>query len=305
LAARLILSEEVSRALGEGRPVVALESAVLTHGLPRPRNLEALARMTGALREQGVVPAAVALIDGVVRVGLTEREVEALSGREGAVKVGLAELAVAAAKGLTGGTTVASTLWAARRAGVAVFATGGIGGVHRGAEYSFDVSGDLSALARFGGCVVCSGAKVILDLPKTFELLEALGVCVLGYRTERLPAFTCVDAGLRARHWVESPEAAAEVLRARDELGLAESVVIANPPPLEHALSFRQFEELEEALGEATASAEVSGQMVTPLLLQVLARGTKGASVDANLALLESNAALAGEIAACLAAPAR
>lgn len=295
------LSAEVSEALLEGLPIVALETAVLTHGLPRPANLEAYRAIEEAVRTEGAVPAAVALINGTVRVGLSAEDVELLGTQELVEKVGLSDLPSLAAQRASGGSTVAVTLWAASRANIRVFATGGIGGVHRGAEATFDVSGDLTALARFGGCVVCSGAKVILDLPKTAELMECLGVCVLGYRTDELPAFTCRHSGLRVRHRVNTPEEVASVVRSRDLLGLPQAVVVANPPPPERALP---RELLEKALGsavEAAAREGVGGKDLTPYLLEAVSRATGGASVAANRALLMENATLGARISRALA----
>lgn len=293
---RFSLSEDVRAARSAALPVVALETAVLTHGLPRPLNLEAFRSMEAAVRAEGAVPAAVCLLAGEVRVGMSPYEAVELANDTASVKVGLADLPAAAAAGVSGGTTVAATLWAARRAGIDVFATGGIGGVHRGAETSFDVSGDLSALARFGGCVVCSGAKAVLDLPKTFELLETLGVCVVTYGADEIPAFTCRSSGLAARHRVDTPEAAAAVLRARDGLGLAPAVLIAQPPPEEVAVPREAVEgALRQVLEESPA-----GQGLTPFLLHAVAERTAGATIAANTALLVENARLAARIARCL-----
>lgn len=297
----LMISPAVREALRGGRPVVALETAVLTHGLPRPDNLEAYREVEAAVRDGGAVPAPVGVVGGVLRVGLTEEETARLGETRLAVKAGVADLPALAARGADAGTTVAATLWACRRAGIPVFCTGGIGGVHRGAEATFDVSGDLGALARFGGCVVCSGAKVILDLSKTLQLLDTLGVCVVGYRTSELPAFVCVGSGLPLRHRVETPEEAAAVIACRDRLGLPQAVLLTNPPPIEVAVP---REELERALGSALADTERRGPVgpeVTPALLAALAASSGGATVGANRALLRANAALAAQVAAALA----
>ncbi len=289
------VAEEVRRALSGGAAVVALETAVLTHGLPRPANTETYQEMLAAVRAEGAVPAPVAVWKGRVRAGLGDEEVQALGRARDVPKAGLADLPALAARGGHGGTTVAATLWAARRAGIPVFATGGIGGVHRGWADTLDVSGDLAALGRYGGCVVCSGAKAVLDLPCTLEALETLGVTVLGYRTGAFPAFVCADSGLGLRHRVETPEEAAAVVRARDALGLPQGVVVANPPPAGHALSRERLEAALAGLGSGR------GPEVTPRLLRALAEATGGASVAANRALLVANARLAARIARCLA----
>lgn len=292
---------EVEAAVARGRAVVALETAVLTHGLPRPINLEVYREMEEAVRRQGAVPAAVGVARGRVCVGLGEEDTRELSEAVHAEKAGLADLPVACAQGAWAGTTVAATLWAAQCAGVSVFATGGIGGVHRGAEVTFDVSGDLVALARFGGCVVCSGAKAVLDLPKTFEVLEALGVTVLAFGSDELPAFTCRGSGLAAAARVDSPGEVAAVLRARNALGLASAVLVAHPPPEPWALGRAELDRaLAPALEEA-ASRGLVGKALTPFLLDALARGTRGATVEANRHLLVANARLAAEISLCLA----
>ncbi len=215
-------------------------------------------------------------------------------------KAGLADLPALAAAGADAGTTVAATLWAALRAGIPVFATGGIGGVHRGAETSFDVSGDLAALARFPGCVVCSGAKAVLDLPRTAELLETLGVCVVGFGVDRLPAFLARDSGIALRHRVDDVGEVAAVLRARDSLGLEAAVLLVNPPPADAALAAEPLEGAVRAALEAVAAEGAAGPAVTPRLLAELGRRTGGDSIAANRALLVANARLAGRLAVAL-----
>jgi pseudouridine-5'-phosphate glycosidase len=296
---RFVVSPEVQAALSSGAAVVALETAVLTHGLPRPLNLEAFRRTEEAVRSRGALPAPVGLLDGSVRVGIGPEEARRLAVDKPLAKVGLAELPAAVSRGLSGGTTVAATLWACRRTGIELFATGGIGGVHRGVEKTFDVSGDLAALASFGGCVVFSGAKAILDLPKTFELLETLGVCVLGYGTDELPAFTWPNSGIACRHRADSPAEVAAIIRARDALELTPAVVVAQPPPEEVALP---REELEAIMAELSGREAPSGQDLTPFLLRAVAERTAGASLAANIGLLEANARLAAEIATALRA---
>ncbi len=289
------VTDEVRQALSRGAAVVALETAVLTHGLPRPANAQTYQEMLSAVRAVGAVPAPVAVWEGALRVGLGDEEIQDLGRARDVAKAGLADLPALAARRGRGGTTVAATLWGARRAGIAVFATGGIGGVHRGWAGTLDVSGDLAALARYGGCVVCSGAKAVLDLPCTLEALETLGVTVVGYRTGRFPAFVCADSGLALRHRVETPDEAAAVVRARDALGLAQAVVVANPPPAGSAVP---RERVEAALAGVVSGR---GPEATPRLLRALAEATGGASVAANRALLVDNARLAARIARCLA----
>jgi len=295
------LSDEVERARAGGTPIVVLESSVIAQGLPHPVNLEAARVSEEAVRQSGAVPAVVAVIDGVVRCGLSADDVRRLaSGTERLWKVGVGELASAVLQRATGGTTVSATCAVAAACGLPVFATGGIGGVHRGD--GGDVSADLAALARYPGMVVCAGAKSVLDLPRTLEALEALGVPVLGYGTSEFPAFYADRSGLRLEHRADTPELAAEVLHAqRDRLGLAQAIVLAVPPPIEVALN---RDELDRALvaAEAEASREgVSGKAVTPFLLTRLVEATGGRTLRANVALLSMNARVAAEVAVAYA----
>lgn len=295
------LSEEVEKARSAGEPIVVLESSVIAQGLPHPVNLEAARVCEEAVRQAGAVPAVVAVIDGVVRCGLSADEVRRLaSGTERRWKVGVGELASAVLQKATGGTTVSATCAVAAACGLPVFATGGIGGVHRGE--GGDVSADLAALARYPGMVVCAGAKSVLDLPRTLEALEALGVPVLGYGTSEFPAFYADRSGLRLEHRADTPELAAEALRAQRALGLPQAVVLAVPPPIEVALD---RDEVDRALVAAEAEAKrqgVSGKAVTPFLLARLVEATGGRSLRANVALLSMNARVAGEVAVAYAA---
>lgn len=296
-------SEEVAAAVRAGRPVVALESTIFsTLGLPAPHNAEALSRCTAALRRAGVTPALVAVLDGVWRVGLEPGEEQrVLAGRS---KVAERDLAVAAARRWpVGVTTVSATVALAERAGIAVFATGGIGGVHRGAERSGDVSADLDALARHPVITVCAGAKAFLDLPRTLEYLETAGVPVLGWRHDDFPAFYLRSSGLRVPHRVETADEVAAVLayRARPDTG----VLLTVPIPEHHELDAGELDaSMEAALGAAN-TAGVSGAAVTPYVLARLEAETDGASVPANLALAEHNAAVAAEVATAVAAARR
>ena len=294
------LSDEVERARADGTPIVVLESSVIAQGLPHPVNLEAARVSEEAVRQSGAVPAVVAVIDGVVRCGLSADEVRRLaSGSERWWKVGVGEMASAVLQRATGGTTVSATCAVAAACGLPVFATGGIGGVHRGD--GGDVSADLAALARYPGMVVCAGAKSVLDLPRTLEALEALGVPVLGYRTSELPAFYADRSGLPLEHRADTPELAAEALQAQRALGLPQAIVLAVPPPIEVAL---KRDELDRALVAAEAEARregVSGKAVTPFLLGRLVEATGGRTLRANVALLSMNARVAGEVAVAYA----
>jgi pseudouridine-5'-phosphate glycosidase len=295
----------ILEAVDQNHPVVALETAVLTHGFGPEIALTVYMEMISAVERSGAAAAPIGVLDGELVVGLDAGELARLSekARKGDVeKAGVADLPAVCAGKASAGTTVAATLWAATRAGIGVFATGGIGGVHLGAERTFDISGDLTALGNFGGCVVCSGAKAICDLPKTLEMLETLGVTVAGYGTSEFPAFTCRVSGLGLRRRVDTPEAAAAIVLARNRLGLRQAVLLANPPPEEAALP---PEALAAAVERATAEAaekRISGPNVTPYLLSEMERLTAGDSVKANRALLASNASLAAHIAVALAA---
>jgi pseudouridylate synthase len=291
----LKLSEEVETAVHERRAVVALESTVIAHGLPRPVNLETARRLEQVVREAGAVPATVAVLGGRLRVGLSDAELERLAFGEGVLKVSRRDLSVAVARCLDGATTVAGTLWIASRAGLKVFATGGIGGVHRGALP--DVSADLPELARTPMTVVCSGAKSVLDLPATREWLETHGVSLVGYQTDELPAFYTRRSGLRTDARADTPAEVASIARARDALGLEGALVVAVPVPAEFEVDAGVMEEsLREALTEAERQG-VGGRELTPFLLTHMSRSSEGATLRANVALLETNARVAAEIA--------
>ena len=294
------LSSEVAEARARGAPVVVLESSVIAHGLPHPVNLEAARVCEEAVRQAGAVPAVVAVVEGVVRCGLSAEEVRRLAtGPDRPWKIGVGELASATLQKATGGTTVSATCAGAAACGLPIFATGGIGGVHRGE--AGDVSADLAALARYPGMVVCAGAKSVLDLPRTLEALEALGVPVLGYKTSEFPAFYADHSGLPLEHRADTPELAAEALRAQRALGLPQAIVLAVPPPVDVALD---RDELDRALLAAEAEAKrqgVAGKAVTPFLLARLVEATGGRTLRANVALLAMNARVAGEIAVAYA----
>jgi pseudouridylate synthase len=296
------IAPEVAEALAGGRPVVALESTLIAHGLPSPRNLDVAHSLQAAVRAAGAVPATIAVVAGEARVGLDDDALELVAAADDVVKCGVRDLAVVAARGGHGATTVASTAWLAARAGIRLFATGGLGGVHQGARETWDESADLDTLARVGVAVVCSGVKSILDVGATLERLETLGVTVLGYATDRFPGFYVHDSGFPVPWRVDSPEEVAAVLAARPALGTEErAVVVANPLPageqLDPALHDRV---VADGLG-AAAAAGVSGKEITPFLLDFVQRETGGASLEANVRLVERNASLAAEIAVAAA----
>lgn len=298
---RLQLSSEVEAALRSARPVVALESSVIAQGLPRPQNMESALRCEQAVREGGAVPGTIAVLDGEICVGLSEPQLRRLSTEQGLLKVASRDLAVAVATLRTGGTTVSATCEIAARAGIAVFATGGIGGVHRGAPEDLDVSQDLWALSRFPVAVVCAGAKSVLDLAWTLEALEALAVPVVGLGTSQLPSFYSRESGLPLEHSAADPGMAARIIHARLELGQG-GLVIAAPPPSQTALPQAEVEEhLARALAAARAG-NIQGKAVTPFLLGELASRTGGRTLTANLALLQNNARLAAAVACALGA---
>jgi pseudouridylate synthase len=296
-AAPLTFAPEVADARAAGRPVVALESTIITHGMPFPQNLETARAVEDAVRDAGAVPATIAVLGGRIHIGLTDEELEILAQSDGVMKLSRADLAACLTTGGAGATTVAATMICAHLAGIAVFATGGIGGVHRGAETSFDISADLQELAQTPVTVVAAGAKAILDLPKTLEVLETLGVPVIAYGQDDLPAFWSQTAGLRAPLRMDSAEeiAAAHVMRAR--LGLPGGQLVANPIPAEHQISHADLAHLiDRALAEAAAQG-IAAKAVTPFLLDRLFDLTGGATLAANIALVKNNARLAAAIA--------
>ena len=293
----LSLHPEVADALAEQRPVVALESTIITHGMPAPTNLETARAVEADIRATGAVPATIAVMNGAVRVGLDASALDALANTRDVLKLSRADLAVALATGATGSTTVAATMIAARAAGVDVFATGGIGGVHRGAAQSFDISADLDELAQTPVIVVCAGAKAILDLPLTLEALETRGVPVIGYGTDELPAFWSRRSGLIAPLRLDEPEAIARAQALRRTLGIGGGTLVCNPVPREAEIPFERVSGwIETALAEARDGG-VTGKDVTPFLLSRIAELSDGESLRANIALIRNNARLAACIA--------
>jgi pseudouridine-5'-phosphate glycosidase len=294
----MIVDPHVAEALAAGRPVVALESTIVSHGLPRPRNLEVARELEATVRDVGAVPATVAVVAGEARVGLRDEALAEIAERDDVVKCGVRDLAPLAARGGHGGTTVAATAHLAARAGIRTFATGGLGGVHRGARDTWDESADLPTLARTGIVVVCAGVKSILDVGATLERLETLNVAVLGYRTDRFPGFYLSDSGHPVAWRVDSVAEVAAVVEARRELGTDDrAVLVANPLPEGEQLDPSLH---DRVLQEGLAAAErdgVTGKDATPFLLDYLARETEGASLEANVRLVLRNARLAAEIA--------
>jgi len=291
------LSPAVSEALAAGRPVVALESTIISHGLPRPDNFEAARSFEALLAGAGVTPATIAVVDGVPKAGLSDADLERIALDDSVIKVSSRDLALAVAGKRTAGTTVAATSALAARAGIRVFATGGLGGVHRGFADSLDESADLTALSRTRITVISAGVKSILDIPATLERLETLGVAVVGYRTNRFPAFYLTDSGQDLDWRLDSPEEIAAVMAARDRLGDASALLVANPLPPARQLDPATH---DRVLAEALAAAEaegIRGKAVTPYLLSHMQRATQGASVAVNLDVARGNITLAGQIA--------
>ena len=289
------LSVKITRALNLGVPVVALESTVITHGLPHPQNLNLARDMEKQVSDAGAIPATVALLDGKIRLGLSDEELVRLSESESTLKVSHRDFATAIVKKKDGGTTVAGTMLAAHMAGIKVFATGGIGGVHK--ESSFDISTDLKALAETPMIVVCAGAKAILDLPATLEYLETMGVPVVGYQTDEFPAFYSRESGLNVSARLDSPQEIAEFAKAHWSLGLKSAVLVTNPVPETDSIPKSEMEPFIAQASDEALEEEIHGQALTPFLLSRISELTGGRSLKANLALLLNNARLAGEIA--------
>jgi pseudouridine-5'-phosphate glycosidase len=296
-----VLSAEVAEALDRGAAVVALESTIIAHGLPRPRNLEVARALEAEVRAAGAVPATIAVLDGVAHVGLDDAGIERIANADMA-KLSVRDLALAAARRADGATTVASTAHLAARAGIRVFATGGLGGVHREARESWDESADLLTLARTPITVVAAGVKSILDVGATLERLETLGVAVAGWRTDRFPGFYLTDGGFDLDWRVDGPEEVAEAMAQADALGIAAALLVANPiSPAEQIDPAEHERVLADGLERARA-AGVTGKAVTPFLLDHLHRATDGRSLEVNVAIARGNAAVAGAIAAAWAA---
>ncbi|WP_333898626.1 pseudouridine-5'-phosphate glycosidase [Agrobacterium pusense] len=296
----IVYSQEVAAAKQRGAPIVALESTIITHGMPYPGNIEMAESVEQIIRDQGAVPATIAVIHGTLHIGLEKDQLEALAQTTDAMKVSRADIAFAIAERRTGATTVAATMIAAARAGIRVFATGGIGGVHKGAEETFDISADLTELAKTGVIVVCAGAKAILDIPKTLEVLETNGVPVVTFGSEEFPAFWSRSSGLPSPLSLNSPAAIANFQVTREQLGIDGGMLVANPVPEADEIP---REEMEIYINRAISHAErdeVTGKAVTPYLLGDIFRLTDGRSLETNIALVRNNAQLAAEIAVAL-----
>ncbi len=293
--ANLTLSPEIARALNFGTPVVALESTVITHGLPQPQNLELARDMEQQVRDNDATPATVALLDGEIRIGLSDEELVRLSESTSTLKVSHRDFATAIVKKKNGGTTVAGTMFAAQLAGIKVFATGGIGGVHK--ESAFDISTDLRALAEIPMIVVCAGAKAILDLPATLEYLETMGVPVVGYQTDEFPAFYSRESGLGVSVRLDSPKEIADFAQAHWKLGMQSAVLVTNPVPETQAISKLEMEPIILKASAEAVEQGIHGQALTPFLLGRISELTEGKSLRTNLALLLNNARLAALIA--------
>ena len=302
---QLFIHEEVAAALVGRKPVVALESTVISHGLPHPHNIETARGMEAAIRAGGAVPATIAVMGGKPVVGASAGELAFLAESKDVAKVSRADLAAVVASGRAGATTVAATALIAARAGIHVFATGGIGGVHRGVEETLDISADLTELARTPVAVVCAGAKAILDLPRTLEMLETLGVPVVGYGTSELPAFYSRESGLAVQCRVDSPEEAARLMATQWALGLTAGIVIANPVPEGSAIPRHELEAMIAKAMAAATEEKIQGKRVTPYLLEALSKGSGGRTLAANVALLLNNARVAAQIAVAYAAGSR
>ena len=296
-----IVTDEVRGAIAERRPVVALESTLFAHGLPAPVGLETAAALEAIVRERGALPATIGMIDGQLVVGLSARQIERLASGRDVRKLSRADLAHAIATRACGATTVAATMFAAHRAGIAIFATGGIGGVHRGVEQTMDVSADLTELSRTRVCVVASGAKSILDLPRTLEMLETLGVPVIGFETDELPAFFVRKSGLALTQRVENAAAAARLVAAQIALDVDTGILLAVAPPVESALDPALVDRAIEAALASAAQRGIRGKSVTPHLLAEVRAQTQGLSLAANVALVRNNARVAAEVAVALA----
>lgn len=290
-------SPEVEKAKKQGQPIVALESTIITHGMPYPQNVEMAQAVEALIREEGATPATIAILKGRLHIGMTGDEIEELAHAKDVMKVSRADIGFALSQGATGATTVAATMIAATHAGIGVFATGGIGGVHRGADQSFDISADLEELAQTPVITVCAGAKAILDIPKTLEVLETKGVPVIGYGVDAFPAFWSRESGLTSPLRLDTPEQVARMVQTRRELGLSGGTLVANPIPKEAEIPREVMEGYIATALERAKAEGISGKAVTPYLLQRIFDLSAGRSLIANIALVKNNARLAAHIA--------
>lgn len=297
LANYVDIHPEVVQALANKLAVVALESTIISHGMPYPQNVETARRVEAIVREQGAVPATIGIIGGRIKVGLTEEELEFMGNNKSILKVSRRDLPMVVAQGLHGATTVATTMICAALAGINVFVTGGIGGVHKGAPETFDISADLTELAQTNVCVICAGAKSILDIGLTLEYLETQGVPVLGYQTEEFPAFYTRTSGFKADYKVDSPEIVARAMKAKWDLGLNGGLIVGNPIPTDQSMDEDVINKaIADALNEANALG-IKGKETTPFLLAKIKENTGGDSLDSNIELVYNNARVGGQIA--------
>jgi pseudouridine-5'-phosphate glycosidase len=293
------LSAEVANALKAGKPIVALESTIISHGLPRPSNLEVALECERIVRDAGAVPATIALLDGKILVGLERAELEAIANRDDISKASIRDLAIIVAKGKSAATTVAATAHIAALAGIHIFATGGLGGVHRGANESFDESADLTALANVDMTMICAGVKSILDVPATLERLETLAISLVGYKTTAFPGFYLTDSGFTLEHRVDTPDEIAAIIKARNEVGtLSKALVVANP--VENEMDKARHDEILKSGLEKAEKQGIVGKAVTPFLLEHFHTTSKGESLAINTEIIKANCLLGAQIAVAL-----
>ena len=292
-------SPEVEKALKSGAPIVALESTIISHGLPRPTNLEVAQDVESIVRENGATPATIALIDGIAHIGLTQEQLIAIANRDDVIKASTRDLAIAEAKKLSAATTVAATAHLAAKAGIKVFATGGLGGVHRGANESFDESADLTALSQLDMTVVCAGVKSILDVAATLERLETYAIGVVGYKTKRFPGFYLTDSGFELEYQVDSPAEIATIIKARNNMGTAQNALIVANPVI-NQMDKVQHDRLLAGGLQAAATNNIHGKETTPFLLEYFHTESKGESLRVNIDIIKGNSALAAQIAVAL-----
>ena len=293
------LSAEVANALKAGKPIVALESTIISHGLPRPSNLEVALECERIVRDAGAVPATIALLDGMILVGLERAELEAIANRDDISKASIRDLAIIVAQGKSAATTVAATAHIAALAGIHIFATGGLGGVHRGANESFDESADLTALANVDMTMICAGVKSILDVPATLERLETLAISLVGYKTTAFPGFYLTDSGFTLEHRVDTPDEIAAIIKARKEVGtLSKALVVANP--VEKEMDKARHDEILKSGLEKAEKQGIVGKAVTPFLLEHFHTTSKGESLAINTEIIKANCLLGAQIAVAL-----
>ncbi|MEL7625392.1 MAG: pseudouridine-5'-phosphate glycosidase [Anaerolineaceae bacterium] len=294
------IKPEVQTALDSGKAVVALESTIISHGMPYPQNIQMAKKVESIIRSTGAVPATVAIMNGKIKIGLTDEELEVFASSKGVAKVSIRDFPGIIARKQLGATTVASTMYSAHLAGIKVFVTGGIGGVHRGFEETMDVSADLEELAQTDVVVICAGAKAILDLPRTMEYLETKGVPVIGYKTDVLPAFFTAKSDIKLVERADSPEEIAKVIVAKDQLNLRGGMLVVNPIPEDYSLDHEFIDNVIEDAVQAAQEQGVSGKNITPFLLSEITKRTEGKSLEANLHLVYNNALVGGQIAVAL-----